>query len=195
MVVREDELDVNCFGPDVFLYCGRTFVVHYVQCRMVPAGFQYGDDFGECLYHGRVGARWHGLDNDCIKVVDVGNKHILHIFEGADQEGAGDVGIHGAYYGIGEHSKAEYILHSTDFLKGKHAINLGTCGNNVSLHVTCGGCIGSVVLHVPLVGSGGAWQMVFINVVVRPGMVASSSLRSSAQRSVDAGKEHMIWWM
>jgi hypothetical protein len=32
----------------------------------------------------------------------------------------------------------------------------------------------------------------FINVVVRPGMVA---LRSSARRSVDAGGEHMIWWI
>ncbi len=32
-----------------------------------------------------------------------------------------------------------------------------------------------------------------INVVVRSGMVASFSLRSSAQRSVDAGREHMIW--
>ncbi len=35
----------------------------------------------------------------------------------------------------------------------------------------------------------------FINVVVRPGMVASSSLRSSARRSVDADREHMIWWI
>ncbi len=26
-------------------------------------------------------------------------------------------------------------------------------------------------------------------------MVASSSLRSSAQRSVDVGGDHMIWWM
>jgi hypothetical protein len=32
----------------------------------------------------------------------------------------------------------------------------------------------------------------FIDVVVRPGMVASSSLRSSARRSVDASREHMI---
>jgi hypothetical protein len=39
----------------------------------------------------------------------------------------------------------------------------------------------------------GRWFL--INVVVRPGMVASSLLRSSAQRSVDAGGEHMIWWM
>ena len=39
----------------------------------------------------------------------------------------------------------------------------------------------------------GRWFL--INVIVKPGMVASSSLRSSAQRSVDAGGEHMIWWM
>jgi hypothetical protein len=32
-----------------------------------------------------------------------------------------------------------------------------------------------------------------INVVVRSGMVTSSSLRSSALRIVDAGKDHMIW--
>jgi hypothetical protein len=162
-VNRGDELDVNCFELDVFFYCGRTFVVHYAQCRMVAAGCQYGDDFGERLYHGRVGARWHGPDDDCIKAVDVGNKHILHTFEGTDREGAGDVSIHGACYGIGEcnKAKAEHLLHSTDFLKEEHAINLGMCGNNVGLHVTCGGCIGLVALHVPLVGSGGAWQMIF----------------------------------
>ncbi len=118
MVVRGDELDVDCFGPDVLLNRGRTFIVHYIQCCMVAAGFQYGDDFGDHLYHGSIGVRWHGLDNDCIKVIDVGNKHVLHTFEGADWEGAGDVGIHGAHYGIGERGKAEHILHSTDFLGG-----------------------------------------------------------------------------
>jgi hypothetical protein len=48
-------MDVNCFGPDVFLYCGLTLVVHYVQCWMVANGFQYGDDIGECLYHRHEG--------------------------------------------------------------------------------------------------------------------------------------------
>jgi hypothetical protein len=91
IVVRGDKLDVNCFRSDVFLDCGGTFVVHYVQCQMVVAGFQYGDDFGECLYHGSIGARRHGPANHCIKVVDVGNKHILHTFERVDQECAGDV--------------------------------------------------------------------------------------------------------
>ncbi len=104
----------------------------------------------------------HVPDNDCIKVVDVGNKHMLNTLEGADQEGTGDVSIHGACYGIGECSKAEHILHSTDFLRGKPAINLGTCGNDyVGLHVTCEGCIGLVPLHVSLVGSGQMRQIVF----------------------------------
>ncbi len=128
---------------------------------MVVAGFQYGDDFGECLYHGSIGARRHCLDDDCIKVVDVGNKYVLHTFDEADQEGTGDVGIHGARYGIGEHGKAVHILHSTDLLRGKHAINLDHCGNNDGLHVKHGGCIGSVLLHVSLVGCSGEWQMVF----------------------------------
>ncbi len=123
--------------------------------------FHYCNDFGEHLYHGSIGARRHGPENDCIKVIDVGNKHVLHTFEGADQEGAGDVGIHGACYGIDKHSKAENILHSTDFLMGKHAINLGMCINNVELHVVPGGSIGLMLLHVSLVGSGGARQMVF----------------------------------
>jgi hypothetical protein len=119
-------LDVNCFGPDVFLDCSGTFVVHYVQCWMVAAGFHYGDDFGDYLYHGSNGARRHGPDDDCIEAIDVGNKHVLHTFEGSDQEGASDVCIHGARYGIGKCGKAEHILHSTYFLSGKHAINLGT---------------------------------------------------------------------
>ncbi len=162
---------------------------------MVASRFQYGDDFGERLYQGSISARWHGRDDDCIKVVDVGNKHILHTFEGADREGAGDVGIHGARSGIGKHSKSEHILHSTYFLRGEHVINLGMCGNNIRLHIARGGCIGLVLVHVSLVSSGGARQMVLINAVVRPGMVASSSLRYSTRRSVDAGREHMIWWM
>ncbi len=80
MVVQGDKLDVDCFGPDVLLDRSGSFVVHYVQCRMVATRFQYGDDFGECLYHGSISARWPGPDDDCIKVVDVGNKYVLHTF-------------------------------------------------------------------------------------------------------------------
>ncbi len=128
---------------------------------MVASRFQYGVDFGERLYHGSIGARRHGPDNNCIKVIDVGNKHILHTFEKADRQGTSDVGIDGARYAIGKSNKAERILHSIDFLRGKHAINLGTCGNNIGLHIARGGCIGLVLLHVSLVSSSGAQQIVF----------------------------------
>jgi hypothetical protein len=48
MVVQGDELGVDCFGLDVSLDRGGTFVV---PIRSVPDGshqIQYGDDFGEC---------------------------------------------------------------------------------------------------------------------------------------------------
>ncbi len=61
------------------------------------------------------------------------------------------------------------------------------------------------VIRVGAVALARAWAIIIITltiaiyvtvaVVVRPGMVASSSLRSSAWRSVDAGGEHIIWWM
>ncbi len=39
MVVQRDELDVDCFGLDVLLNRGGTFVIHYVKCQMVAAKF------------------------------------------------------------------------------------------------------------------------------------------------------------
>jgi hypothetical protein len=84
-------LDVDRFGPDVLLECGGTLIVHYVQCQMVVSRFQYGDDFGDHLYHGSIGARWHDPDDDCIKVVDVGNRHALHSFDGAERPGRAPV--------------------------------------------------------------------------------------------------------
>jgi hypothetical protein len=127
---------------------------------MVGAGFQYGDDFGECLYHGHIGARWHGPDDDCIKVIDVGNKHILHTFEGVDREGAGDVSLHGACYGIGECGEAEHILHSTDFLGG----NMQSTSARAAIILACMLRVEAVLAQwrrMPLVSSGGARQMVF----------------------------------
>ncbi len=159
MVVRGDELDVDCFGPYVPLNCGGTLIVHHIQCQMVASLFQYVDYFGECLYHGIIGARGHGPHNNCIEIVHVSNKHVLHTFERADREGDGDVGIHGASYGIGKHGKIGHILHSTDFFGGGHAINLVMHGNNVRL-IAHGGCVGLVPAHVSLIGSGGVWQMV-----------------------------------
>ncbi len=84
----------------------------------------------------------------------------MHTFERADREGVGDVSIHGASDGIGKLGKTEHILHRTDFLGGEHAIKLGTCSNNVRLHIAHGGCVGLVPGQLSLVGSSGARQMV-----------------------------------
>ncbi len=84
----------------------------------------------------------------------------MYTFEVADREGTNDVSKHGASYGIGKHGKTEHILQSTDILGGEYAINLGTRGNNVGLHIAHGGCVGLVPAHVSLLGSSGVQQMV-----------------------------------
>ena len=40
MVVQRDELDADLFRPDVFFDCGRTFIVHRVQCQVVAPYFE-----------------------------------------------------------------------------------------------------------------------------------------------------------
>ncbi len=82
MIVHESKLYVDCFGPDELLDRGRTLIVHYVQCLMVAARFQYGDDFDECLYHVSIGARQHCPDDDCIMVKDEGtNRYCILLKE------------------------------------------------------------------------------------------------------------------
>ena len=44
---------------------------------------------------------------------------------------------------------------------GEHAVNLGSCSDNVVMHISCGGGVGSVSAHVTLVGGGGLRQMIF----------------------------------
>ncbi len=81
MVVRGGELDVDLFRPDVFFNRGRTFIVHYIQCRMVSPCFEGSDHVYECSHHGCICARGHGANDDCIEIIDICNKNILHTFE------------------------------------------------------------------------------------------------------------------
>ena len=81
------------------------------------------------------------MDNHCIEVIDIGHKNVRHTFEQADREGTGDVCMYGASDCIGKRGKAKYIFHGTYVLAGKHAINLGMCGNNIVLQIACGGSL------------------------------------------------------
>jgi hypothetical protein len=51
------------------------------------------------------------MDNDGIQIIHICNKHILHVFEGLDGEGTGEIGVHGTCVGIGQCHKVKHILH------------------------------------------------------------------------------------
>ncbi len=53
----------------------------------------------------------HGVNNDCIEIIDIHSKNLLHTFERANREGTGDVGVYCASDGIGKCSETKYILH------------------------------------------------------------------------------------
>ncbi len=61
--------------------CFSTAFVHHIQCWLVVTSTEYQEHFGEGGYELGVRARWLWLHDDCIKVVDVCDKDILHVLE------------------------------------------------------------------------------------------------------------------
>jgi hypothetical protein len=144
------------------------------------------------LYQGSIGARWHGLDDDCIKTIDIINKHVLHTFEGT--RGKAPVML---VYMVPVMALVSATKQNTSCMA---QISLG---GDMQSTLACTAIMLDCMLRVDAVLArcrrmwplsvaveNGRWFL--INVVVRPGIVASSSLRPSAWRSVDAGGEHMI---
>ncbi len=66
----------------------------------------------------RIGVGWHRPYDDCIDIIYVRNKNVLHILEGPDGEGTGEISIHGAGGGVGKGSVAENIVNRAGFLCG-----------------------------------------------------------------------------
>ncbi len=81
VVVQWDQLDVHLVGSDVLLNCLGALVVHHIQCWLAIASTEYRKNFGEGCNEQGVGAGWHWLHNDCVKVIDVCNKDIFHDLE------------------------------------------------------------------------------------------------------------------
>ncbi len=136
--------------------------------------------------------RGHGLVDDRIEIIHVCNKHSLYTFERVGREDAGDVGIHGASYGISKHGKAEHILHSTDFLGGDMQSTLACVAIMLDCILRVEALLDWCRRMCPLLVAVKHGRWFFINTGVRLGMVAISSLRSSVPKSADAGREHMI---
>ena len=69
---------------------------------MIIAGSEGGQDGGEGGNHGVVVFGGHGADKDCVEVINVGHKDILHRPEGAEGEGTRKISVHGAGGEVGE---------------------------------------------------------------------------------------------
>ncbi len=106
------------------------------------------EDFCECSNEGNVGAVWHWADDDGAKVLNVGNKNVLHILEGLNRKRPSDICVHGVGRGIGKGSKAEHVMHRTCFVNGEHVVNLGTCLYNGWVIVVSGGSVGAMTPHM-----------------------------------------------
>jgi hypothetical protein len=81
VAVRWDQLDVHLVGSVVLLNRLGALVVHHIQCWLVVASTEYHKHFKKGGNEQGVSAGWHWLHNDCIKVIDVRGKDILHVFE------------------------------------------------------------------------------------------------------------------
>jgi hypothetical protein len=67
---------------------------------------EYREHFGEGGNEQGVGAGWHWLHDDCVKVVDVCDKDTLHVIEWSNWKSTSDVGVHCTERGIDKGSKA-----------------------------------------------------------------------------------------
>ncbi len=76
-----DQLDVHLVGSDVLLNRLGALIVHHIQCWLVIASMEYCKHFREGGNEQGVGVGWHWLHDDCVKVIDVRNKDILHVLE------------------------------------------------------------------------------------------------------------------
>ncbi len=123
VVVGGDKLNVHPVGTDVFFYGLGTFVVHDVEGRLIVSHPEYGEDLGEGSNHGGVSAGRHWSDNDGVEVIDICHKDVLHVLEGPDGEGLGEVSVRCAY--------GAYLLggwHAVDVCAGGHNVGVGVAG-------------------------------------------------------------------
>ncbi len=87
-------MDVHFVGLDMRFDRLGTFVAHYVEGGSIALHSKGGEDVGEGRNHGGVVLGGHCMHEDCVEVVDVGNKDVLHILEGAHWECTGEVCVH-----------------------------------------------------------------------------------------------------
>ena len=154
MVVRWDQLYMHLVLFYVFLSGFGALVIHDVEHWVVLSCLQNMEDFHEGSDKGCVSAVWHWANHDGIKVINICNKYVLHIFEGSNRKHPGDIRVDSAGRGIGEGDKAKHIVYCTCFVDGEHIVDLGACKKDASV-VVVGGCsVGLMAMYMAFVGGG-----------------------------------------
>jgi hypothetical protein len=77
----------------------------------------------------------------------------LHILEGPDGEGSGEVGVHRAGVGVSKGGEAKHFSHGEDLLGWGHVVAFHAGSHVVvGLIVACQGCVGAMMTHVDFIG-------------------------------------------
>ncbi len=90
-------MDVHFVGLDMRFDRLGTFVVRYIEGGSIAMSGKGEEYVGEGRNHGSVVLEGHCMHKDCVEVIDVGNKDLLHILEGTYWECAGEVCVHCAH--------------------------------------------------------------------------------------------------
>ncbi len=137
VVMWWDQLDIHLVGLDVLLNCLGALVVHHIQFWLVIASTEYCKHFGEGSNEQGIGAGWHWPHNDCIEVIDIGNKDIFPVLKRPNGKSTSDVSVHRAGRGIGKGGKSKHILDHAGFVRWAHTINFGPGKDNVGMIIAC----------------------------------------------------------
>ena len=136
------------------------------------------------------------MDNGCSEVIEIHNKKYCILL---NQEQTGKALVMLVYMDPVLVSASVAKQNASCIRNISFGANMGSTLAHAATTLSCTFCVESVLdlwWHMCPLSVGveqGRW--IFINIGVRPGMVASSSLWSSAPSSVADGVEHIHWLM
>ena len=105
------------------------------------------------------GAVSHGANKDCVGIVHVGHKNIVHIFEGVYGEGTYEIGIHGAVIFVSNGCTDKHVVCSACLLSWVHVGEFFPGVDNVLSVTSRGLCTLMYTLHISFGGRSGLRQM------------------------------------
>ena len=127
---------------------------------MIIARGKSREDLGEGVDHGAIILGGHGAHKAGVEIIDIRNKNILNQLEGADVEGTGQIGVHGARGEIGKGREAENIVGDADFFGEVQVVNLEWRIKNGRLDGVRGSGALPLAAYVAFVGGSREQEMV-----------------------------------